>query len=183
MDKFADVSKKSPFSLFKKQKSRDPSPQMKVETRKKTQFDEHFMAASRNVKPIPIRQSQSDISEEVESEAMDREFHFEAPATLVPPEFGNIEGPNKQFRKTFSELSYQSEGLESETDMAEVEALMDMIDEYYYGVRIFPGQDPSNVYIGWVTPGFHMYASEFEMKKSRHVVVCTLDMDYKIKSR
>lgn len=26
------------------------------------------------------------------------------------------------------------------------------VDEYYYGVRIFPGQDPANVWVGWVTP-------------------------------
>jgi len=34
---------------------------------------------------------------------------------------------------------------ESESDFRELEMNMDIIDEYYYGVRIFPGQDPSQV--------------------------------------
>ncbi|KAI6237110.1 hypothetical protein M3Y95_00230500 [Aphelenchoides besseyi] len=37
----------------------------------------------------------------------------------------------------------------------------DQIDDYYYGVRIFAGQDPANVWIGWVTPQFHSHASNF----------------------
>ena len=60
---------------------------------------------------------------------------------------------------------------------------MDMIDEYYYGVRIFPGQDPSQVYVGWVTPHFHTFTSEFDMKKVRNVVVCSLDANFQLKSR
>uniref|UniRef100_A0A914PXF9 B30.2/SPRY domain-containing protein n=1 Tax=Panagrolaimus davidi TaxID=227884 RepID=A0A914PXF9_9BILA len=35
------------------------------------------------------------------------------------------------------------------------------IDEYYYGVRIFPGQDPANVWVGWVTPQYHSYSTTF----------------------
>jgi len=37
--------------------------------------------------------------------------------------------------------------MESESDFRELETNMDIIDEYYYGVRIFPGQDPSQVTI------------------------------------
>jgi ryanodine receptor 2 len=32
--------------------------------------------------------------------------------------------------------------------------LADQIDEYYYGVRIFPGQDPTSVWVGWVSSIF-----------------------------
>ena len=60
---------------------------------------------------------------------------------------------------------------------------MDIIDEYYYGVRVFPGQDPSNVYIGWVTPQFKENKAEFDIKDVRNVVVCTLDQDLQLKSR
>lgn len=35
------------------------------------------------------------------------------------------------------------------------------IDEFYYAIRIFPGQDPANVWVGWVTPKYHFYAERF----------------------
>uniref|UniRef100_A0A158P902 Ryanodine receptor 44F n=1 Tax=Angiostrongylus cantonensis TaxID=6313 RepID=A0A158P902_ANGCA len=38
----------------------------------------------------------------------------------------------------------------------------DKVDEYYYGIRIFPGQDPSQVWVGWVTTQYHFYSSSFE---------------------
>ena len=71
----------------------------------------------------------------------------------------------------------------SEADMAELNAMADMIDEYHYAVRILPGQDPNQVWVGWVTPSFHFSEPSFEMKKTRHVVVSTLDMDYNMKQR
>lgn len=33
-------------------------------------------------------------------------------------------------------------------------ATLELIDEYYYGVRIFPGQEPSHVLCGWVSSQF-----------------------------
>ncbi|KJH53390.1 SPRY domain protein [Dictyocaulus viviparus] len=38
----------------------------------------------------------------------------------------------------------------------------DKVDEYYFGVRIFPGQDPSQVWVGWVTAQYHFYSPTFE---------------------
>ncbi|XGW02944.1 hypothetical protein V3C99_014731 [Haemonchus contortus] len=38
----------------------------------------------------------------------------------------------------------------------------DKVDEYYYGLRIFPGQDPSLVWVGWVTTQYHFYSTSFE---------------------
>ena len=32
-----------------------------------------------------------------------------------------------------------------ESDDVELQAIIDYVDEYYYGVRIFPGQDASKV--------------------------------------
>lgn len=40
------------------------------------------------------------------------------------------------------------------------------MDEYYYGVRIFPGQDLSNVWVGWVTSQFHVYDKVFDANGS-----------------
>jgi len=48
-------------------------------------------------------------------------------------------------KKRDSQASYTSDMMESESDFRELETNMDIIDEYYYGVRIFPGQDPSQV--------------------------------------
>ena len=117
-------------------------------------------------------------------------------------------------KKVQSQASYMSE-MDADGDYAELEANMHLIDEFYYGVRIFPGQDPlqvrhsrmivltklhntsvikwrivralsaflDQVYVGWVTPQYHEYSSEFDMKKIRHVVVCSLDADYQLRAR
>jgi ryanodine receptor 2 len=42
----------------------------------------------------------------------------------------------------------------------------EQIDEYYFGVRIFPGQDLSNVWVGWVRPQFHAYDKRFNAENS-----------------
>ncbi len=166
IDKFADVSKaisdkyetpkdsknrpKSPFSLFKKKGSRDPSPAPALKKR---------MAQ-------PAQVSSSEYSEESESDSMTPASHSRKP-----------------IKKTMSDTSYGSENLESEGDIQELEAYMDVIDEYYYGVRVFPGQDPTHVYVGWVTPGFHSYSNVFDMKRIRNVVICQMDYEHQIKSR
>lgn len=36
-----------------------------------------------------------------------------------------------------------------------------LINEYFYGVRIFPGQDPTHTYVGWVTTQYHFFSHEF----------------------
>ena len=30
--------------------------------------------------------------------------------------------------------------------------MLELINEYFYGVRIFPGQDLDGTYVGWVRP-------------------------------
>ncbi|CAI5764049.1 ryanodine receptor 3 [Podarcis lilfordi] len=42
---------------------------------------------------------------------------------------------------------------------------------YYYSVRIFAGQDPSVVWIGWVTPDYHFYSEHFDLNKNCTVTV------------
>lgn len=42
-----------------------------------------------------------------------------------------------------------------------------LINEYFYGVRIFPGQDPTHVYVGWVTTQYHFHGLEFNLEKVR----------------
>ncbi|PSN30490.1 Ryanodine receptor [Blattella germanica] len=52
-----------------------------------------------------------------------------------------------------------------------------LINEYFYGVRIFPGQDPTHVYVGWVTTQFHFFSNEFNQKSVRKT---TLEPETKV---
>ncbi|XP_062863974.1 ryanodine receptor 3 [Trichomycterus rosablanca] len=45
------------------------------------------------------------------------------------------------------------------------------ITSYYHSVRIFAGQDPSCVWVGWVTPDYHYYSNYFNLSKNRTVTV------------
>lgn len=47
---------------------------------------------------------------------------------------------------------------------------LDLIDEYFYAIRIFPGQEPNHVYCGWVTTIFKQFDTTFENDRIRKVV-------------
>ncbi|XP_067101321.1 LOW QUALITY PROTEIN: ryanodine receptor 2 [Osmerus mordax] len=51
---------------------------------------------------------------------------------------------------------------------------------YYYSVRIFPGQEPSSVWVGWVTSDFHQHDTAFELDKVRTVTVTLGDEKGKV---
>ncbi|XP_076024958.1 ryanodine receptor 1-like isoform X1 [Genypterus blacodes] len=42
---------------------------------------------------------------------------------------------------------------------------------YYYSVRVFAGQEPSGVWVGWITPDYHQYDPHFDLGKVRNVTV------------
>ncbi|XP_046891412.1 ryanodine receptor 1b isoform X3 [Hypomesus transpacificus] len=46
---------------------------------------------------------------------------------------------------------------------------------YFYSVRIFAGQEPSGVWVGWVTPDYHQYDPGFDLSKVRNVTVTVGD--------
>lgn len=54
---------------------------------------------------------------------------------------------------------------------------MKLMNEYFYGVRIFPGQDPTHVYIGWVTSQYHLHTKDFNLSRVRKSSVAIMD-DY-----
>lgn len=56
-------------------------------------------------------------------------------------------------KKRDSQGSFASETMESEMDYRDLESNLDVIDEYYYGVRVFPGQDPSQVSVTDILDG------------------------------
>lgn len=55
--------------------------------------------------------------------------------------------------------------------------------QYYYSVRIFPGQEPSGVWVGWVTSDFHQYDAAFQQDKVRTVTVTLGDEKGKVHER
>ncbi|XP_048792668.1 ryanodine receptor 2 isoform X1 [Lagopus muta] len=51
---------------------------------------------------------------------------------------------------------------------------------YYYSVRIFPGQEPANVWVGWITSDFHQYDTNFDLDRVRTVTVTLGDEKGKV---
>ncbi|XP_072436665.1 ryanodine receptor 2 isoform X1 [Chiloscyllium punctatum] len=51
---------------------------------------------------------------------------------------------------------------------------------YYYSVRIFPGQEPANVWVGWITSDFHQYDTAYDLEKVRTVTVTLGDEKGKV---
>ncbi|XP_077442696.1 ryanodine receptor 3 [Stigmatopora argus] len=45
------------------------------------------------------------------------------------------------------------------------------ITTYYHSVRVFAGQDPALVWVGWVTPDYHYYSKNFSLNETRTVTV------------
>ncbi|XP_043961667.1 ryanodine receptor 3 isoform X1 [Gambusia affinis] len=45
------------------------------------------------------------------------------------------------------------------------------ITTYYHSVRVFAGQDPATVWMGWVTPDYHYYSKNFSLSKTQTVTV------------
>ncbi|KAL3874970.1 hypothetical protein ACJMK2_037916, partial [Sinanodonta woodiana] len=188
---FADRSSKrakSPFTLFKKRSSRDASP-----TDKRTRSTEYSSldrkhhksgskaTSSNRAQTLPITRV-GDSAEDQNGHPSDQGpvINIEAPRGIIPYEFQDAISRRQGYARDFTG-SEGSDPDQSEADMSEMNAAAESIHEYYYSVRIFPGQDPSQVFVGWVTSGFHFMESSFDMKKVRYVVVSTLDMDYKIK--
>lgn len=48
---------------------------------------------------------------------------------------------------------------------------LNLINEYFYGVRIYPGQDPTHVYVGWVTTQYHRHSLDFNLDSIRRAAV------------
>ncbi|XP_012862710.2 ryanodine receptor 3 [Echinops telfairi] len=51
------------------------------------------------------------------------------------------------------------------------ESLSHTTTQCYYAIRIFAGQDPSCVWVGWVTPDYHLYSDKFDLNKNCTVTV------------
>ncbi|XP_038824388.1 ryanodine receptor 3-like [Salvelinus namaycush] len=65
----------------------------------------------------------------------------------------------------------ESHKLRSETIQPPKEDDYSSITTYYHSVRVFAGQDPASVWVGWVTPDYHYHSKHFSLNKTRTVTV------------
>jgi len=109
-----------------------------------------------------------------------REFHFatlrillrkllsQTDLKVVPPQI-----PERNVPKAMSVLTGSGvEAIGNEIFDAEC---MKLMNEYFYGVRIFPGQDPTHVYVGWVTSQYHLHTKDFNLSRVRKSSVAIID--------
>lgn len=55
--------------------------------------------------------------------------------------------------------------------------------QYYYSVRVLPGQEPFDVWVGWVTSNFHQHNVTFDADRVRTVTVTLGDDCGKVRER
>lgn len=178
---------RSPFpSIFKKNKGADIPSQDGKRTRSveygsidrrvdhgKSQKDQHRQPNKSAT--LPMSRTAKSLDSETGNSTQAPVINIEAPRGMIPYEFQDAIGRRRHSEGSDAEIS--------DAELSELQAMADMIDEYHYAVRILPGQDPAQVFVGWVTPGFHFSETTFDMKKTRHVVLTTLESDYNLKQR
>lgn len=179
---------RSPFpSIFKKNKGADIPQQDGKRTRSveygsidrrvdhgsKSHREQHRQ--SNKAATLPMSRTANSMDSETGGSTQAPVINIEAPRGMIPYEFQDAIGRRRHSEGSDAEIS--------DAELSELQAMADMIDEYHYAVRVLPGQDPAQVFVGWVTPGFHFSESSFDMKKTRHVVLTTLESDYNLKQR
>lgn len=143
---------KSPFKLLNKL-SREPSPMTSQASTTKSKSSSSSKNAANNKSKI----------------SRSSEFGIKTIATgakpsaiePAPPSSRTIQKPGitvDDYAFSDSDSAYPM----LESDDIELQAIIDYVDEYYYGVRLFPGQDGSKVYVGWTTSRFHMSSDKLE---------------------
>lgn len=55
--------------------------------------------------------------------------------------------------------------------------------QYYYSVRVLPGQEPFDVWVGWATSNFHQHNVTFDADHVRTVTVTLGDECGKVQER
>ncbi|KAG7226578.1 hypothetical protein INR49_003735 [Caranx melampygus] len=100
----------------------------------------------------------------------------------------NQEKPSKLKQRFMLKRNKPDNSCSSSARLSE-EVIADDRDDYefvmqasthYYSVRIFPGQEPSSVWVGWVTSDFHQYDPGFELHTVRTVTVTLGDEKGKV---
>ncbi|XP_037915514.1 ryanodine receptor isoform X7 [Hermetia illucens] len=148
---------RSPFKFFSK-KSRDQSKEKAkaaeyMERRNTVTHGRNVVHSSITTRPPTVRISDTELRMQAQSQqAAERS-------------------------KTLTTTNLGSQGIESSgNEIFDAECLK-LMNEYFYGVRIYPGQDPTHVYVGWVTTQFNLHSKEFNKEKVRCASV-VLEGDY-----
>ncbi|XP_017836906.1 ryanodine receptor isoform X16 [Drosophila busckii] len=137
---------RSPFKFFSK-KSRDQSREKSAARTADNSLERrNTVAHGRNV----VNQQMTTRTPTL------RLNNVEMPPSPVPS------GPKQLSSSNLGQPNVESSG----NEMFDAECLK-LINEYFYGVRIFPGQDPTHVYVGWVTTQYHLHSREFNKSKVR----------------
>ncbi|XP_044016394.1 ryanodine receptor isoform X3 [Aphidius gifuensis] len=90
---------------------------------------------------------------------------------VIPPQI-----PERNAPKAMS-VNLTGSGVEAIGNEIYDSECLKLMNEYFYGVRIFPGQDPTHVYIGWVTSQYHLHTKDFNLSRVRKASVIIID-DY-----
>ena len=77
-----------------------------------------------------------------------------------------------------------SKSLDIMSDVSEADSIdLNMATKFYFSVRIFPGQDPTDIHVGWVTPNYHHHSPQFDPSKTAEVTVNMLDENGGVQER
>lgn len=144
---------KSPFRFFKKKDEKAPEGPLDAQMRAKgidsppgtslTVRDPSLRASATQLVPPAVPDRPTGLSPSTAERAGSPRRQSRAPADVIPPDDG-------------------SDYLDSSS--------LDLCDEYYYGIRILPGQEPNQVYCGWVTTTYKQFDTTFETNRVRKVV-------------
>jgi len=88
-----------------------------------------------------------------------------------------VQAPQVPERQKAMSMGSQNNGIETIGNEVYDSECLKLINEYFYGVRIFPGQDPNHVYIGWVTTQYYLHSHDFKQSKVRRASVI-IDNEY-----
>ena len=155
---------RSPFKFFSKKDEQKSKGKPKIAGRAAETGMDSLMpptiavsnASFRGLAPPFHSTSQSNLFPQLERSGSNRRL------TLPQSALGSRRG---------SKTKLDTDLLPDETNDMLDNSVLDLVDEYFYGVRIFPGQDPSHVFIGWVTPSFKHFDKTFDGEKMRKVTL------------
>lgn len=158
------IRSRSPFKFFSKKDEQKAKSKPKIAGRAAETGLDGLMpptiavsnASFRGLEPPFHSTSQSNVFAQLERTGSTRRL------TLPQGALGSRRG---------SKTKLDTDLLPDETNDMLDNSVLELVDEYFYGVRIFPGQDPSHVFIGWVTPSFKHYDKSFDGDNVRKVTL------------
>nr|XP_026484093.1 ryanodine receptor isoform X5 [Vanessa tameamea] len=181
-DKKADKRGRSPFKFFRSKRGESGERSKSRKSKTPDPFSDTEVSPERGMKrPNPqIRISQAN-----------QRYNNTQARSSRPNLYGSQTGLNTnltvatppQERKQMTTGALSAAATETVGNEIFDSDCLKLINEYFYGVRIFPGQDPTHVYIGWVTTQYHLHSKDFNQNKvTKSSVIITDDYDRVIES-